>query len=253
MRPPGVQFGTVLRYGSYVVIAGLAVNALRLGVVKPAAQSVRVVPYTAVLAETIVRKGGVSRQGPVQVWALRSDGSTYVRVGPAGSGATIVFADGTQVRTNPRKGMRSSVRLSQELRERLRDPANCAANLAGGPSLARATIIGPDTVAGHRAVGLAHEGGGTTTELWYAVDAGCAPLKVVMDFGEDGRSETNLVTLDRDEPNAELFAVDGLREGPPSSLIDRPEPCDAACMEAFRKRIEKQDQIYFALRAKHTK
>lgn len=115
-------------------------------------------------------------------------------------GATIVFADGTQVRTNPRKGMRSSLRLSQELRERVRDAANCAANPAGGPSLARATPIGHETVAGHRAVRLRFEGGGTTAELWYAVEAGCAPLKVVMDVGEGGRSESNLVTLDRGEP-----------------------------------------------------
>lgn len=230
------------------VVALLAVAAAPFAAATLLAQRAGIVPYTVVLAETVSDREGRSIPGRTQTWALRSDGSTLLRIEDAASAAaTIYFATGTRVEVSPSMRARSTVRIAPSPDRRLRDPrSRCLNNLAGEPYSAGDTQAGEETIGGYRAVKIVKASGAA---LWYAPDVGCALVRSELDFGSNGKSVSALVTLTRGEPSPDLFAVpDDYREGPPSSLSPEPPDCDAACKEQRKKLFEARDREYFANR-----
>jgi hypothetical protein len=87
------------------------------------------------------------------------------------------------------------------------------------------------------------------TTSWFALDFGCARIRQRMDFGPDGASELDLVTLLPGEPSQELFAIpDDYKEGPPSTLAT--VKCSPPCsQENLRKYFERLDMSYSTHRA----
>lgn len=241
----------VLRPILYVGIVVLAANAIRLAprafsqqngaVIPPGAT---VVPYTVTLTETLVSPAGVRSAAPSQTYAVRSDGTTVMRLG-----------DGTKSSRQIRSPFGIEVQLSDALRAKstmaiptteswFRDPrTNCTRTLNGGVPREGESAPIVEQIAGYRTVRMT-----TGSRIrWYALDHGCALIRRISDFGAGGSSRLELVVLIPGEPSAALFNVpDEYTEGPPSSFVPQPGPaCDADCQESRRQHFERLDARYF--------
>lgn len=231
----------------YVAIAALAVNAVRLAI-KVEAQSVvpvgtRVVPYTATLTETVINSNGSRLVAPSQTWAVRSDGASVLKIGDGAiatrrlrfpSGLLAEVSDARRARSTTYKPVQGSWIL---------DPRqNCAKTLSGVSTVPNPSVTLEQT-SGYRTARISSDG----MTHWYALDFGCAPVRRTIDFGKQGVSHLDLVSLISGEPPVTLFGIpDQYEEGAPSKFAHPPsENCDAACKGRHRDHFEKLDKSYY--------
>jgi hypothetical protein len=93
----------------YIGTIVLVVNVVRLIAPRIRAQMRVVVPYTVVLAETMIGPNGTRSAGPHQTWAARSDGSVVVVMGEADhAGRQIRFGFDVHVIVNDSSRAKSS-------------------------------------------------------------------------------------------------------------------------------------------------
>lgn len=238
----------VATVGLFVTIVVLAVNVARLALPSIRAQSITVVPYTVVLAETIVAPDGRRLPGPHQMWAVRSDGAVVLKFGSAGTGSRqIRFASGVKVSTNDKRRAKSSVQTPLD-DSWVRDPREKCVRTITGFQRSDESASGEEILNGYRTVEVAQ----FDASRWYALDYGCALVKHRVDHGELGSSELDLVTLIAGEPSPTLFAIPSdYVEGPPSSLAGpRPVNCTGACGESQRAHFERLDASYYRHRVR---
>lgn len=244
-----MKYVTTVKFWLVLVVAILAANAVRLAIPQARAQAVSIVPYTVVLAETITSPSGRRSPGPPQTWAARSDGAiAMIHDLPSYGSRQIHFPDGLRVLINSVGHVKSSTRRSTAYSS-ARDPqTNCTTRMTGealDDGNGRAVV---ERVAGYRAARIQN---GATTTLWFALDYGCALIKQRMDFGTDGFSELELMSLTPGEPNPGLFDVPvDYAEGPPSSFpAARPSSrCIGDCETSRRAHFERLDREYYAHR-----
>jgi hypothetical protein len=164
--------------------------------------------------------------------AIRSDGSFVVLsayeksdgepLGMEKRERTIRFASGIKVAINELTGTKSTETYKFNPARWQRDPNSKCFNAFDGTakvSSPPAVISGEETIAGYRTVKIIRE----NATWWFALDVGCAMVKERMDWGGQGSSEKNLVTITHGEPEAALFDVSAnIREAPPSERMLRP-------------------------------
>ena len=239
------NFRPVLRVGLFVVIALLAFNAIRLALnPKTSAQGIPVDAYTVVLREEITKADGQVRQGTVQTRAVRADGSTVLKLGPADRGSRLIsLATGIEVMTNDRTRVKSTVRKAFRPLHRTPESRCLDAHVSAEK------FHGEDTVGGYRAARVTVPGDRPQTH-WYALDHGCAPLKSRFDFGGREASEWQLVGLFPGDPQNLFTIPDDYREGPPSLLeaADVSKDCGPECQEKQKQRYTQRDAEYFKRR-----
>lgn len=121
---------------------------------------------------------------------------------------------------------------------------NCLTNLLGERfTSATETFVAEETIDGHRAARISR---GSATE-WYALDAGCAPLKNRHDFG-NSVSEQQLIALIPGEPDPALFyAPASFKEVSPSGfskvMMERLQlPCPERCWQSALRRDKKYEE-----------
>lgn len=187
------------------------------------------VPYTSVLREQITDAKGAIHSGSVEMFAVRSDGTLFQRLGSsANASRTIHFASGQQVRTAEKSGAgtKTTVAIPVGPRTWLADPArSCAYTFEGQPFKGK-RLAGEEQVDGYRTAKLVDD---VVTE-WRALDYGCAMVRYRAGWQQGGSSDHRLVSLTRGEPAPELFDLDGLVEKQPSALSPAPsKDCDADC------------------------
>lgn len=247
----------------------LVVNAGRLIHSQMGAQGVhpgKPIPYTVILRETVYSPDGNASVAMDETFAVRSDGS-YVKklthkkqmgnnLVDADSERTVFFASDTGAQTrvhiNDIDNTKSTEAAKINSASLQRDPSSkCINSLAGTPMSTRSrpeAISGEETVAGYRAVKITSNG----WTWWFALDHGCAPVKVRVDWGSQGYSEKNLIALIPGEPTSALFnAPADDREMPPSERAlgrgKKPSDCGSPrCAEILRMR----DESYRANRPK---
>jgi hypothetical protein len=233
----------------FVSLVLLAVNAARIGAGQVTAQGpvtalasgAAPVPYTVVLAESILSKTGQRSVGPNQTWAVRSDGAYVFQIIEGGvTTRHITFPDGTRIDVNDTVHAKSTVRKPLE-RHWLKDPQqNCVSPPHRGIPIPQ-TAPTIETVQGHRAARISKY----ATTTWYALDAGCATLQRDIVYEQGGSSRLQLVSLIPGEPSAALFTTAAdYREGTPSAFLQPPGPCGPACLESRKKHFERLDEQY---------
>lgn len=197
--------------GSVLVVVLLTANVLRLMVPNTKGQSLHsneITPYTVVLAETVTDANGVSHFGMQLTQAVRKDGSIMKRFGKAETGGReINLAQGERIVTVPQKRMKTTMPLKPngDLISQALDPrTQCTQDLAGRAWADSIKVLGEEYISGYRTVKIVVN---ESTTKWLALDVGCAPVRYVMDFGNEGKSETNLVLLVKGEPDSTLFTV----------------------------------------------
>jgi hypothetical protein len=198
------------RYIAIVFFVGLAlltINALRLAIprMKGQAKNSGRIPYTVVLAETLIDANGVRRPGTLLTQAVRTDGSTMQRLGQEEKGGRLIsLATGQRIMTTPRTEMKSTWFIAAEPDHWSLDPQSlCTKDLTGRLWAQEIKVLGEENIAGHRSVKLKVN----EALRWHALDCGCALVKTRLDFGKDGASEMNLVLLTPGEPDPALFSV----------------------------------------------
>lgn len=174
-------------------------------------------PYTVTVREMSYEPGREPRETGTSITAFRADGSMALVIEPwhaAGEEAvrtrTVNFSNGLDVRLNDGLRLKSTRRHESGPR---RSPAtHCAYSVE--------SFAGDEELAGYRTAKVVR--GGRTS--WYALDAGCAPVREIMDWGDGKRNEKTLLSLSLGEPDAGLFDVpESFQEVPPSQLMGRME------------------------------
>lgn len=225
----------------YAIVVMLAANTARLAVPRARAQVVSVVPYTVVLAETITGPSGQRQPGPLQTWAGRSDGSVAVRMGlPSSGNREIYFASGIHVLLNDVARVKSTTQRAVEYSWARDARENCTRRITGVPLKRNADPV-REQMAGYRAVRIQQS---DSTTLWFALDYGCALIRQRMDFGAQGASDLELVSLTPGEPDTALFTTPSYyTEGPPSSFPSaRPSVrCTGDCEKSMKSYLERAD------------
>jgi hypothetical protein len=236
------RFKRPIQIGLCVGAVALATNAVRLAIPGLRAQVARVTPYTVVLAETVIGPDGQRKAGPTQTWAVRSDGSTAIYLGRSPTSRTIQFASGTMVIANDILRRKSTMPRRSGDTSVLDPRQRCTKTIAGHQPFDNQPTVVEETVVGYSAVRISQ---GDSTS-WYALDFGCAPIRQRTDFGQQGASEKELVTLIPGEPAPAIFALpEDYKEGPPSSLQSESGKCGSACAEQRRRRFERLDAHYY--------
>jgi hypothetical protein len=227
----------------WLVVEVVAVNALRVAIpgIKGQTANPRRVPYTVVLAETIIDAKAERRTGVLLTQAVRADGSIMQRLGTAEyGGQEIYLARGEHIQTIPRTGMKSSWSIKAEPDRWSLDPQSlCTKDLSGQPWASSIQILGEENISGYRSVKLAVN----KSIAWYALDQGCARIRTRMEFGQNGASEMHLVSLTVGEPDSQLFTVPAnYKEAQPSVA-----QCGGACPpERMTEHLRRLDNQYFA-------
>ena len=180
----------LLHIGISCAAAALAVNGIRVGVGRATAQVRSESAFTVVLKETVTGRDGKARSASTQTRAVRSDGSTLLKLGASETGSRLIwFPSGIEVMTNDRLRLKSTIRQPSSAPRR--DPrAGCTRT----DDASNETSWGEETVDGHRAVKVTHGVSDRASATWYALDHGCAMIKSRMDFGTGEASEWRLVT-----------------------------------------------------------
>ena len=217
------RFRQVLRVSLYLVAATLAINAVWLAATPAKVQVGPESAFTTVLQETVTGPSGTARKGSTQLRAVRSDGSTVLKLGSAETGSRLIwFSSGIEVMTNDRLRLKST----------MRKPDGAPHRDSGGgcmePHVLNEKLLAKETIAGYQTakVSVVHGHGANqrAETIWYALDHGCATIKSRMDFGNGEASEWRLLLLTPGEPANSLFEVPAdYREVPTSALSGPPE------------------------------
>lgn len=189
---------------------------------------VRVVPYTVVLKETVLNAPGGPKAGSTQTFALRNDGGylqwpEYLEPSAANkqtSQRIIQFTSGVRVQTDELALLRSSTVVRPfDLATTLRDPeSNCLNTFGGQPAWPTQVLLGYESLGDIRAVRVSMG----SQVVWFALQTGCARVRVQVFDGGSITNELTLTTLKKGEPDASLFVVHGrYKESPPSALYRR--------------------------------
>jgi hypothetical protein len=203
--------------------------------------STKPVPYTTILRETLTNPDGSNpRLTMEETWAVRGDGSRYVRLAyldQQRASRVVQFASGREVRINESTETKSTTQLDGFDSSVLhRDPTtNCISSLVGLPFTSiPETIIGEEVVSGYRAVKLV-SGTDRNLTMWFALDYGCALLGGTVDFGPSGGvSHKQLVALIPGEPDPSLFLIpSSFVEGPPSKVLRLVNPAATQKLDAY--------------------
>ena len=229
----------LLRIGMCFAAAALAVNGLRLGVVRTTAQVGPQSTFTVVLKETVTGRDGKARVASTQTWAVRSDGSTLIKLGASETGSRLIwFAAGIEVMTNDRLRLKSTSRKPESPPRR--DPGSGCTS----PQITNEKSWGEKTVEGYRAAKVTAGVTDRASTAWYALDHGCAKIKSRLGFETGDASELRLVSLIPGEPSDLMFDVPpDYQEGPPSALGG---PLDAArCGPQCQEHWKRQDAEYY--------
>jgi hypothetical protein len=224
----------LLRIGVSCAAAALAVNGIRVVVVRATAQVRSESAFTVVLKETVTGRDGKARVASTQTCAVRSDGSTLIKLGASETGSRLIwFASGIEVMTNDRLRLKSTVRKPES------PPSRNPGSGCTSPGITNEKSWGEQTVEGYRAAKVTSGAKDRALTTWYALDHGCAKVKSSMGFETGDRSELRLVSLIAGEPEAALFDVPGdYQEGPPSALAGpaAAERCGPPCQEHWKRR-----------------
>ena len=221
----------LLRASMCFAAAALAINAVRMAEIRSSGEPA----FTVVLKETVINKRGQARSASTQTRAVRSDGSTLLKLGASETGSRLIwFPSGIEVMTNDRLRLKSTIRQPSSAPRR--DPrAGCTRT----DDASNETSWGEETVDLYRAVKVTHGVSDRASATWYALDYGCAMVKSRMDFGTGEASEWRLVTLIPGEPLDSLFAIPpDYQEGPPSALAGPLDvgKCGSQCQEDLKRR-----------------
>jgi hypothetical protein len=229
----------LLRIGMCCAAAALAVNGVWLSVVCARVQVGSESPYTVVLKETVIGRDGKARTASTQTWAVRSDGSTLIKLGAGETGSRLIwFASGIEVMTNDRLRLKSTVRKPDS------PPGRNPRLGCTSPHITNEKSWGEETVEGYRAAKVTAGVTDRASTAWYALDHGCAKIKSRLGFETGDASELRLVSLIPGEPSDLLFDVPpDYQEGPPSALGG---PLDAAkCGPQCQEHWKRQDAEYY--------
>ena len=189
-----------------IVMVTMTITALRLVIPAEAQTPIPgVVPYTVVLQDVFIDPRGNSHQASTQTMALRGDGAFMFRMGTAEEKKTLSLPTGEDIVIIPKTAMKTTYLRKADPRERIRDPATSCTKTLSGKSLSDSvTVLGEETISGHRTV--KHQTGRITQ--WFALDCGCALVQRRVDIGrQPAVSETRLVSLRKGEPDPSLFLV----------------------------------------------
>jgi hypothetical protein len=251
MQKIKVNRGKIIRWIFVIVTLTLGVNAGRLVHSRLRFQEVRrakPIPYTVVLRETVYGPDGTASVAADETFAVRSDGSYVKRLAHKRQGGnklvdsdserTIFFASGIEVQINDIASTKSTMASKLNPASLQRDPnSKCINTFVGRPSRSTPEVInGEEVIAGYKAVKASKD----NWTWWFALDHGCATVKVRIDWGSQGYSEKNLVALIPGEPASALFDIPADdREMPPSERVlgrgKDPSKCGSPkCAETLR-------------------
>ena len=226
--------------GAILTLLATRVTIIRAQSAVPAGSSV--VPYTAVLVETVTRPNGTRVAAPSQTQAIRSDGARLIKLGEGDKASRqLLFPNGLQAEVIDFLKAKSTTQ-KPVIASWLLDPRqDCARTLTGQST--RGNLAGIESVAGYRAAKIVAD----STIKWLALDYGCAELRRTTDWGANGSSELALVSLIPGEPSPALFELpEHYKEGPPSAYAPPPsDKCGAECHESLRKHFERLDDDYY--------
>jgi hypothetical protein len=228
---------------------GLAVLVLSLGLVvniwrsSMRALAQRPTPYTVSLEQSVLYPNGEQKYANIQLYAVRSDGSTVEKVAnPSGSDHPEVFRNiflspGLSIGIRDLAALRSTVTVDSNTTPRIRLPANQCVYLGTEES-----YLGTETLVGYR---VAKVTSGQITE-WYALDYGCALIGARAVWKDGSTTEKKLISLVSGEPDPALFHIpSSYKEAPPSQwhfINGAPIP------ESERKLMNKLDAAYWKRR-----
>ncbi len=230
------EWKTKLKWAFVGVVIGLVIHMSYLTHSRLRAEEMRLggpVPYTVKLRSTIFFPNGTAIRGMDMTRAIRSDGSFVMLSSYENSDSQIYdnktrkerviqFASGIKVSINDLTNTKSTVAYKGNPANWQRDPNFKCINSFAGKVMVNSppeVISGEETVAGYRAVKITRN----NSTVWYALDYGCAMVQDRNDWGSQGFSEKNLLTLTPGEPEASLFDVNGnIKEAPPSERMMRP-------------------------------
>jgi hypothetical protein len=263
MAIPTTKLHKLMKWAYVIVAVALLANASRLiyARLRVQPQTVKPVPHTVILRETVHSPNRTATISSDVTWAVRSDGSLMRRLAhkkdiggkmvDADSERSITFASGSQVDVNDFADTKSTTALKDaNTASLLRDPGSkCINSFAGAPMTVLPEVIrGEEIVDGYRAVKI------TANEFtwWFALDFGCAMIKSRYDWGPNSFTEKKLVALIPGEPAAAIFNI------PPDNKEMRPSErilglgksasdCGAGCADILRD----LDEHYKANRPKN--
>ena len=226
---------TAGRWFALATIVALAVNILRLEILRLEAQGVihAVTPYYVALDE--------EGSGIRYITAVRSDGARMLGWDRHGGGKAIIskrqieFPDGRRIVIDDAKHIRSTVRDPQTVHPfglYLDPKASCLRRLDGLPENPTPILLWRGQTAGYRTVRV--EDKRSALVRWMALDYGCATIQQEIGLGGGQVSKQVLWKLEGGEPSNLLFEVsDSYQEVPPSQIV--PTVNDAAHDEYYRK------------------
>jgi hypothetical protein len=221
-----IRAGRVVNVFLGAVAIALAANIVYMLISRrPVRAATQPVAFTTTLKETPFNAKGESTATNYYTFAVRSDGSSLIKVTIGGESRRIIdFTSRVQVRVRDVRELKSS--FSSAPVAVPRDPnAGC---LQRGE-----TSLGAESVAGYHAVKV---GKGERTS-WYAPEHGCALVREIWKFHTGEVSEKTLISLVMGEPDAALFYVPhSYEEVPPSKYAGKP-PTDP--------RYARLDKYYF--------
>jgi hypothetical protein len=175
--------------------------------------------------------GHLQKQASAQYMeAVRGDGSTVWRgSAPKVQQRKLAFANGDYVLTNEALGRKSTYPK--------RNPGPVTPRSAVMSCVQMDTklteVVGArESVGGYQTAQVITVSGKNKTTNWYALDYGCAKLRVRWEY-ETGVSEQNLVALIMGEPDPALFQIPAtFQEVPPSRVNDLCADPGSGCQPA---------------------
>jgi len=265
MRKIKIARRGVLNWVFLLATVVLGANALLLIHSRFKAQEVRrggPIPYTVILRETVYGPNGEASIAAEETYAIRSDGSYSKKLThkkQAGdklldqdSARTMFLASGIEVEINDFADTKSTTASNVNLAKLQRDPGSkCISTFAGTPghSTIPEYINGEEIVSGYRTVKITSADNLT---WWFALDHGCATVKVRADWGSKGYSEKTLINLIPGEPDAALFNVPAwAKEVAPSERILGSGKDASRHGPRYAETLRKLDERYNANRPKN--
>jgi hypothetical protein len=205
-----VNMRKLLGYALWVLVGGLALNAVRVHVptLKAALLPTGVVPYTVVLQDSALQQTGAAVPTMKLTIAVRSDGSRASDMtsdDPAKLSERILnFSSGKKILIMERDHKKSTT-FDRTRGNPARWLANPSDNCTIRESDIHQEVLGEEVVNGYRTVKLTSKLGEGLATQWLALDYGCALVKDRMEWQDGQTSEKKLVALIPGEPTASLF------------------------------------------------
>jgi len=257
-----VDRARMLKWIFVLFIIALGVNAVRLVHSRLVAQERRLgktISYTVIVRETVYGPDGTASVAADETFAVRSDGSCVDilthkkqignKLADNDSGRQIYLASGTTVEINDFTGAKSTTVSKINPAKFQRDPSTkCINSLDGTPQASPQDISGEEVVAGYRTVKITSK----NWTRWFALDHGCAMVKLRVDWGSQGYSEKNLIALIPGEPAATLFDVppDDKEMAPSERILGRGKDISSCGWPRCAETLRKLDEEYKAGRLK---